>query len=672
MSPVSLSYWGVPGYLIFWILFIIAVALFLSRAYKLWRLVSLGKRWESLTSVPARLWRALGRVAGQMCQFRALSSKDFAGGGHVLMAWGFFIFVIYYFIFIIIGAGFGISGTLEDSSFFYYYSWVMDIAAPLVILAAAWGIIRRYIIRPPRLKGEQTFEALVILVTVLIHPLTHLFKEATSIALGQPPAGLSSALPAVSLSLSKLFEGASLSSINSAYVGFFWTHWIVVLFVLVFIAYSRYLHVIAAPFNILLRPSRPPGSLEPVDFKANEAFGVTSVKDFTRKQLLESLSCVVCGRCQDACPAHATGKPLNPKKVLQEVKQNLLEQGPALLEGKPAADNPGKTLAGGLISNEELWDCTTCGACIESCPVENYHPGVIVELRRKLVYEGVFDKGHQRALERVAQDFNPWGIRWNQRARNIGIDEAKTGEKYDCIYWLGCVASFDERSREVAQATARILRAAGIKFAILGTKEKCCGDFVRRIGDEGLFQKLAGENIATLRAYDFDFILTHCPHCFNTLKNEYPDFGGKFKVVHHVQLIDALLKEGKIRLQESSGQNVDRIMYHDPCYLGRYNGIYDEPRDVLRHVPGTVVEFPRNRENSFCCGGGGGHAWIEEETGSRISVARLDEALKSQPQSLVTSCPFCFLMFQEAIQLSGKTADIALKDIAEIVERYLP
>lgn len=673
MSPVSLTYWGIPGYVIFWVLFIVAMALFLRRAYKLWRYLRLGRGWEGFAHIPKRIITALFHVVAQWCQFKTLSPKNLSGLGHVFMAWGFFIFVIYYLLFIIIGAGFGVSETMENNSFFYYYSWFMDIAAPFVVLAALWGIIRRYVIKPPRLKGEQTIEALVILITVLIHPMTHLLKGATGIALGHLPVGLGSSPPIISSALSQLFNGNTLSSVQSANVAFFWAHWGVVLFVLVYIAYSRYLHIIAAPFNILLSPLRPLGALKPIDFEASETFGVSNVNDFTKKQLLECYSCVVCGRCQDACPAYATGKSLNPKKVVQDIKAHLLQVGPELLgnSSEASAANPGKALAGEVITEDEMLACTTCGACVESCPVCNDQIGMIVELRRKLVYEGIFDKGHKRALQRVGQDYNPWGMRWNNRAKSIGIEEAKEGEHYDCIYWLGCVASFDERFREVAQATAKILRAAGLRFAMLGVREKCCGDFVRRLGDEGLFQKLAIENIKTLREFDFDFILTHCPHGYNTIKNEYPQFGGNFKVVHHTQLILDLLKEGKIHLQESRQESREKVIYHDPCYLGRYNGIYQEPRQTLRKVFGGIVEFPRNRNESFCCGAGGGNVWKEAEAGDKTSVKRLEEAMRAETQIVATACPFCFLMFQEAIQIKGNGDGIRLGDIAEIVERFL-
>ncbi|MBN2060803.1 MAG: (Fe-S)-binding protein [Deltaproteobacteria bacterium] len=673
MLALNQNYWGVSGYIIFWLLFVISSALFLRRVYILYRHVKLGRECRSFNNIPRRLLATLGHVFGQWCQFKSITSVSLSNIGHALIAWGFFIFVLYYFLYIIIGAGFGISETLKSNRFFFYYSWIMDIVALAVFFAALWGIIYRYLIRPPRLKGEQTIEALIILLTVLMHPITHLFREATGIALGNFPVGLGTNLPFFSFSLSRLFNDISLSSVQKANIAFFWLHWLVVLFVLVFISYSRYLHLITAPINIFLRPSRPNGALDPIDFGTAESFGISGIRDFTRKQLLETLSCVVCGRCQDSCPAFATQKSLNPKKLVQNIKLHLLQAGPALLgKGTDTAEiDTEKGLVGEVTNQEDLWACTTCGACVESCPVSNNQTGMVIELRRKLVYEGIFDRGHKKALQRVARDFNPWGVRWKNRAKNAGIDNAKEGERYDCIYWLGCVAAFDERVREVAQATAKILRASGLKFAMLGNNEKCCGDFVRRIGDEGLFQRLAVENIETLMHYDFDFILTHCPHCFNTLKNEYPDFGGDFKVVHHTKLINDFLKDGRIRLQGSSAESGEKIIYHDPCYLGRHNGFYNEPRQILKEVFGNIIEFPRKRNNSFCCGAGGGHMWIENEAGVRMSGERLAEAINNDANSLATACPFCFLMFQEAIQVNGDSKGMELRDIAEIVERFL-
>jgi Fe-S oxidoreductase len=660
MSPVSLTYWGVPGYVIFWGLSAVAAGLFVNRVYRLWKRLRTVKGWDRFDQPFRRLLAAFSHVFLQWCQIKTLTRRDFSGLGHMVMAWAFFIYVVYYVLYIIIGAGLGISVAIEGNRFFYYYSWVMDIAAPLIVLAALWGILRRYAFRPARLKGEQTIGALVILVTVIVHPITHLLKGATGLVLGYPPAQYAS-LPAVSAALSGLFGGLPAASVQTANNVFFWAHWGVVLFVLVYIGYSRYLHVLAAPLNILLRPSGPRGALRPVDFTATEAMGAHGVGDFPGKYLLDSYACVACGRCQDACPAFATGKPLSPKKVVQDIRGLLLTRGAAY---------PEKSIAGQVITADEIRACTTCGACVEVCPVGNDQVATIIELRRNLVYEGSFERGQRNALSRVARDNNPWGLRWNQRISIPGIEEARPGKKYDCIYWLGCVAAFDDGFREVARAMGGILKAAGLKFAVLGTREKCCGDFVRRLGDEGLFQQLAATNIQTLKELDFGFVLTHCPHCFNTIKNEYQQFGGDFRVVHHTRLIHDLLSERKLILQESTAAG-ERVAYHDPCYLGRYNGIYREPRQVLRMLGAEVLELRRHGRDSFCCGAGGGSLWTEQEAGQKISLTRLEEALAADPRTLVTACPFCYLMFQEAFQLKGAGRETRLRDIAEIVERQL-
>ena len=508
---------------------------------------------------------------------------------------------------------------------------------------------------------------MVILVTVLIHPITHLLKVATGIALGLPPSGLGFPLPPISGPLSHLFNSGE-QWVQSAHSAFFWTHWSAVLFVLVYIPYTRYLHVITAPCNIFFLPSRLKGTLKAIRFNCGERLGASNITDFSWKQILDLYSCVVCGRCQDACPAYATGKPLNPKQIVQTLYRHLLQTGSALVKGKQedSSPNPHGFFMGELITEDEIRSCTMCGACVETCPVSINQTDKIVELRRHLVYEGNFDRGQATALKRVAQNFNPWGIPWNKRSSHMGIEEAKEGKSYDCVYWLGCAAAFDETARDIARATAGILKAAGLTFSMLGTNEKCCGDFVRRIGDEGLFQQLAEENVKELNKFDFGFLLTHCPHCFNTLKNEYPDFGGNFQVIHHTQLIIDLLRQKKVQLHHAR----EKIMYHDPCYLGRLNDIYDEPREILKEVFGKILEFPRHHNKSFCCGAGGGHMWKEKETGSLISMARIEESLAYEPQMIATACPYCLLMFEEAIQMKGRQEEIQVRDIAQFVERF--
>lgn len=676
MSPVSITYFGISGYVIFWGVFILAMGLFLRRMYQLGRYMFLGQKEGNFSQMARRALATAVAFLGQWCQLKNLTLKNRASIGHSFMAWGFFIFIPFYFIFIIIGAGFGISEELEHTSFFFYYAWVMDIAAPLVIIAALWGIVRRYIVRPPRLAGEQTFEAMVILVTVAIHPVTHLFKEATSIALGQPPAGLGDILPPISAALSNLFSGSSVSSVQAANIGFFWAHWLIVLFVLVYIAYSRYIHMVAALFNVFFRSPVPRGILRSIDLENTENFGVSKITDFTWKQLLDLYSCVVCGQCQDECPATSSGKPLNPKKVIQDLKNHLLAVGPGLLKasrkGDASSANPGKALAGDVVTEDELWACTTCRACDEICPLDIEHVDKIVDLRRNLVMEmGQFPEAAQNALKSLGAREHPWRGTTATRtdwAEGLEVKVLSEDNDIDILYWVGCTAALEDRNMKVAAATARILQAAGIKFSILGAEESCCGDPARRLGDEYLFQTLCQKNIEILQGYKVSKILTSCPHCFNTLKNEYPQFGGNFEVIHHTQLIADLIREGKIKVGSSNGR---MVTYHDSCYLGRYNDIYKAPREILKAVAAERVELPRSKSRSFCCGGGGGHMWMEEDPAQRVSERRVQEIIEAKVALVSTACPYCLTMLEDALKAKGVEESIKAVDLSELVVEAL-
>ncbi len=666
MSPLDTTYLGIPGYVIFWVLTIIAFGLFTYRISRLIRYMFLGRKEKGFGKLLRRGLSTAITTLGQWCQLKGITLKDKAGIGHAILAWGFSVFVVFYVAFIVIGAGFGLSENLEHSSFFFYYTWIMDIVIPFVILAALWAIVRRYIIKPPRLKGEQTLEAMVILITVLLHPLTHLFKIATGIALNHPPAGLGATLPPLSSALSNLFSNVSPDSIQAAHNAFFWTHWLVILFVLVFITYSRYLHMVASLFNIFFRSPLPKGTLRSINLETVEVFGSAGITDFTWKQILDLYSCVVCGQCQDACPATTSGKPLNPKTLIQDLKQNLLETAPGLL--KNGGNGSAKTLPGDVITQDTIWACTTCRACDEVCPLYVEHVDKIIDLRRNLVMEqAAIPETAEQALRCIEDRGHPWrGTTASRTDWAEGLEIKTIGEdsSIEFLFWVGCTGALEERSIRISRSLAGVLKQAGVNFGILGAEESCCGEPARRLGNEYLFQMQAEKNIKTLNNYGVKKIVTACPHCFNTIKNEYPEFGGEFEVIHHTQLIAELLRENRLEIKAGGGV----ITYHDPCYLGRYNDIYKPPRQILNSIPGTeLVEMAEKKRRSFCCGGGGGRMWLEENIGSRISELRIDQAVETKAQTVATACPFCLQMFDDAIKARGCEASIKAMDIAELV-----
>ena len=662
-----MTYWGTLEYVIFWSLTTLAFSLFSYRISRLIRYMFLGQKERGFRQLARRALTTAAITLSQWCQLKGITLRDRASIGHAIFAWGFSIFVAFYAVFIIIGAGFGLSETLEHTAFFFYYAWVMDIISPIVVLAALWAIIRRYIVKPPRLQGEQTLEALVSLAAIMIIPVSHLFKLATSIALGQPPAGLGAALPPVSSALSNLFGNSSLASVQAANTAFFWVHWLIVLLLLGLIAYSRHLHMVASLFNIFFRSPLPKGSLRTIDLETVETFGAARITDLTWKQVLDLYSCVVCGQCQDACPATASGKPLNPKKLIQDLKEHLLEAGPELLKAK--GNNPSKMLAGEVITQDEIWACTTCRACDEVCPLYIEHIDKIVDLRRSLVLEqaSIPDSAEQ-ALRNIEARGHPWLGATASRtdwAQGLDISILAEDSDVDLLFWVGCTGALEERSMKVTRSVAKILKLSGVKFGILGTKESCCGEPARRLGNEYLFQMQAEKNIKILNSHNIKKIITSCPHCYNTIKNEYPEFGGKFKVIHHTEFIADLFNEGKLKLKRATA---GLTTYHDPCYLGRYNNIYKPPRQILKNLPDTrLVEMENRGKRSFCCGGGGGHMWLEENIGHRISEMRIEQAVETKAQTIATACPFCLQMFDDAIKAKGFEESLKATDIAELV-----
>jgi len=668
------DYFGfLPGYVLFWGVFVIALGLFSYRIRQLLQYMFLGQKETGYKSWGKWITNTFTYVFTQLCQLKNFRSKDRAPLGHALMAWGFFVFVVFYFFLFILAQGFGLAG-LEDTSFAFYLTWVMDFMAVFIVIGAGWGLIRRFIVRPARLKGEQTVEALIILLSLFTHPFAYLFNEATIIAQGAPAAWLAhSLLPPVSAWLSHLFTGSAAVTLQNWHIAFFWADWLTVLFVLVYIPYSRYLHVIASIFNGILRSRQPYGALKSIDLEKAESIGTATIDKLTWKQNLDLYACVVCGNCQELCPAYVTGKPLNPKKVIQDLKKQLLKAGPELVKAKAkgavAPDTVNVTLAGKVILEDEIWACTTCGACDTVCPVWVQHVDKIVDLRRNLVLEqSVLPETAAGALQSIEKRGHPWrGTTLNRTDWTKGLDIKTLAEepKVDILYWVGCTEALEERSVKVAQSFAKLMKQAGLNFGILGAEESCCGDPARRLGNEYLYQMQAQSNIELLKGYGVKKIVTGCPHCYNTLKNEYPQFGGNFDVMHHTELIAGLLKDGKIKVARG---NADIITYHDSCYLGRYNEIYQSPRQILKSLPDVkLVEMEKNKKRGFCCGGGGGRLWLEERIGQRISENRIDQVMATKAQTVATACPYCLQMFNDAIKAKQTEETLKVKDIAELI-----
>jgi Fe-S oxidoreductase len=670
MSAISFMPGAPYFYVLFWGVFLITLGIFAYRLRQLWQYMFLGQKETSLRNRGKELLDTIGYVLSQLCQLKNFRLKDRAPLGHALMVWGFFISIVFYFFFIILTEGLGLAG-LEETQFYFYATWVMDFFAVFIFIGAFWAIIRRYVIKPDRLKGEQTAEAMVILVSVLTHPVTHVFEIATKITLGHPPAGLGhTLLPPVSAWLSNLFTAGP--GTEGWYLGFLWAHWFTVVFVLAIIPYTRYLHMIASIFNGILR-NQPRGVLKPIDLEKAESFGVATIDQLTWKQNLDLYSCVVCGNCQELCPAYESGKKLNPKKVIQDLKKHLLKVGPELVaakaKGEPAPANPKVPLAENVILLDEIWACTTCGACDEVCPVWVDHIDKIVDLRRNLVMEQAsIPETAEGALRSIEDRGHPWRGTTLSRtdwAEGLDIKVLADDQDVDILFWVGCTEALEERSTKVAQAVAKLLKAAGVNFGILGTEESCCGEPARRLGNEYLFQMQAEKNIELLKSYGVKRIVTACPHGYNTIKNEYPQFGGNFQVIHHTELIAQLIKEGKLQIKKSLSE---LVTYHDACYLGRYNNIYQPPRQIIKSIPGIrLAEMERNRRRGFCCGGGGGHMWLEEQEGNRINEMRTEQAIETKAQTVITACPLCLQMFDDGIKAKEAEEKLRVMDIAELV-----
>jgi len=453
---------------------------------------------------------------------------------------------------------------------------------------------------------------------------------------------------------------------------------------MVFVSYSKHLHIFLAPINV--GTSRRPRALGGLDktpdmdmenVTEDTVFGVGKIEDFTWKQMLDFATCTECGRCQSVCPAWNTEKPLSPKLVIMALRDNMFASADRLLsEGNEEAAEV-ESLVPSVIDPDVLWSCTTCGSCVEQCPVDIEHVDAIVDMRRyEVLMESRFPQEANLFLRNIENQGDPWGLGGSKRTEwienldfEVPVITGEIPDDVEYLYWVGCAGALDDRGKKQAESTARMLHRAGVTFGILGPKESCTGDPARRFGNEYLFQEVAKANIETLKEAKVTKIVATCPHCFNTIKNEYTALGGEFEVIHHAELLSHLVKVGKLT---PGGSYSGTVTYHDPCYLGRHNRVFDEPRNVLDAIPGVKqVEMGRCKEKGFCCGAGGARMWMEENIGKRVNMDRTMEALGTGADIVSTACPFCMIMLDDAVQANGKGEEVRVMDISQVVEESL-
>ncbi|MGA7088440.1 MAG: (Fe-S)-binding protein [Candidatus Dormiibacterota bacterium] len=628
-----------------------------------------------------RLWGVVVFVLGQ----RRLLRWPFSGLAHLLIFWGFVILNLE-----ILEAGLEALVpplNLEQQGWWGPVAFAQDLLAAAVLTGLALAALNRYLLRPERFRGSHSRDATVILVLIGLVILTQLGLYATQVASGTDH--LVNLRP-VSAAVAQLFRGIHGEGIWAWHEFFLWAHLGLIAGFAVYLANSKHLHILTAAPNVFFRSLEPAGRHLPnLDIEKSEHFGLSRVDQLTWKQELDLATCTECGRCQSHCPAFNTGKPLSPKLFITDVRDGWyanarggtpppsywMTDADAPAQAKPPTDGQ---LLDWSVMEETLWSCTTCGACVEECPVLIEHVPAIVEMRRSLVLEeSRIPKEARQALESLEQRGNPFGMAADTRMRwaeGLEVPLLADNPEAEYLYWVGCATAFDETNWPTARATVAILKAAQVSFAVLGEEEICNGDPARRLGNEYLFQTQAQQVVKKLGDRSVRKVIASCPHCFNTMAREYPDLGGDYEVIHHTQLLAQLLDQGRIELKESLRGG--EITYHDPCYLGRWNGEYDAPRRVLGAIPGAkLVEMKRTRNEAMCCGAGGGRLFIEETRGTRINRVRVQQAEETGAGTAALACPFCATMFTEGI--SSQEVAMESRDIAVLVAQsmgldYLP
>lgn len=648
------------------------------RRWQMWK--ALGKpevRWDNIGQ---RIWLLIKDGLLQIKTWR----DPYPGIMHGMIFFGFFVLL---FGAIFDAGEFHITEPLFNWSFlrgnFYLgFSFLMEVFGLSVLLGVLMALFRRYVQKPDRLgyKGvpDNTADDAIALLLIAGIIITGFIIESLRIyGTGSP---VWEKWSFVGWTLSLAYTGMDVNTAKLLHKISWWTHTFIALTFIAYIPYSRLLHIITTSANHFFSDLKPAGSLEPIrDFENAESFGAGKLSDFTWKQIFDADACTRCGRCQDGCPAYLSGKPLSPKKMVQDLKTYWLEKAPEAINAKAKAAVEGaeapaeKLLAGEVVDLHELWACTNCMYCMEHCSASIEHVPKIVNMRQyKVLTDADFAPELQLTCKNMENNSNPWGIGAHLRgdwAKELGIKTLAEDPNVEYLFYVGCSGSFDDRGKKISIAFAKILQAAGVSFGILGSEEGCCGDSAMRAGNEYLFQSLAQANIALMNGYGVKKIITACPHGYNSLKKDYPNFDGKYEVYHHTEIIANLLAQKKIALKNAVSGT---FTYHDSCFLGRYNEIYQQPRQILKAIPGMkLVEMDRNLEKSFCCGAGGARMWMEEDIGDRINNMRTDQAIAVKADTVAVACPFCLTMLSDGIKDKEMSEKMVSLDIAEIVLRSM-
>ncbi|MBI4270194.1 MAG: (Fe-S)-binding protein [Candidatus Rokubacteria bacterium] len=651
--PFRDTFWNVPG----WAQVGLYVGGFVAIALLAWGLAARVRLWRQgqpearFDRIPERLGLVAMHALGQV---RVLS-QAYPGVMHAIMFWGFLALlmgtVLATIDWDITLPLFGYK--LLAGHFYLAYETVLDLFGLFFVIGLGMAVWRRFVLRPHRVDPTARFAWVLTLLFVI--NVSGFVMEAARLAVVEPDWAPWSPVGWL-LARGMLGLGMGQGSLRATHFGVWLFHAVLSLGFVAVIPHSYFMHLITTPLNVFFAKLGPRGALRPIEnIEEAESLGVSKFEEFSWKRRLDFDACVECGRCEAACPAYLAGTALSPKQVIVKLKRHMHGELPGPIHGE-------------LIKPEELWACTTCMACVQECPAFIDIVDTLVDLRRYLALsEGALPSTAPMSLQNIQRSGNPWGLPAADRlawAEGLDVPVLEPDKEVEYLYWVGCSASYDRRNQSIARAVVRVLKAAGVSFAVL-REERCHAEVARRLGEEYLYQTVAQENVEALKRYRFRKVVTHCPHCFNTIKNEFPQFGGAWEVLHHAQVIEELLAAGRLTPKKALPAT---LAFHDSCYLGRYNGITEAPRNVARAVPGLrLVELPRNRERGLCCGGGGGHMWMEVKSQKKINIIRVEEALEAKVDMVATGCPFCLAMVDLGRKVKEAEETLQVRDVAELV-----